>query len=137
MLHIYDISRLRVKYHVSPVCINFLYCATFLARRQGNQQVYYCVMGHTFLIGFNYTRCISYRNNQHFEQLRNIGIINSTTRSHLVGYFYTRCTYMCQFNSSVTLFRNNTTECLADGKYLYECAYFNDIQALLHRIRLS
>ena len=26
---------------------------------------------------------------KHVEQLRNIGIINSTTRSHLVGYFYT------------------------------------------------
>jgi len=26
---------------------------------------------------------------KHFEQLRNTGIINSTTRSHLVGYFYT------------------------------------------------
>jgi hypothetical protein len=25
---------------------------------------------------------------KHVEQLRNIGIINSTTRSHLVGYFY-------------------------------------------------
>jgi hypothetical protein len=25
---------------------------------------------------------------KHIEQLRNIGIINSTTRSHLVGYFY-------------------------------------------------
>jgi len=25
---------------------------------------------------------------EHVEQLRNIGIINSTTRSHLVGYFY-------------------------------------------------
>jgi len=28
---------------------------------------------------------------KHVEQLRNIGIINSTTRSHLVGYFYTIC----------------------------------------------
>jgi len=26
---------------------------------------------------------------KHVEQLRNIGIINSTTRSHVVGYFYT------------------------------------------------
>jgi hypothetical protein len=26
---------------------------------------------------------------KHVEQLRNIGIINSTRRSHLVGYFYT------------------------------------------------
>jgi len=26
---------------------------------------------------------------KHVEQLRNIGIINATTRSHLVGYFYT------------------------------------------------
>jgi len=25
---------------------------------------------------------------KHVEQLRNIGIIDSTTRSHLVGYFY-------------------------------------------------
>jgi len=25
---------------------------------------------------------------KHVEQLRNIGIINSTTRSRLVGYFY-------------------------------------------------
>jgi len=25
---------------------------------------------------------------KHVEQLRNIGIINSTIRSHLVGYFY-------------------------------------------------
>ena len=25
---------------------------------------------------------------KHVEQLRNIGIINSTTRSHLFGYFY-------------------------------------------------
>ena len=25
---------------------------------------------------------------KHVEQLRNIGIINSTTRSHLVGYLY-------------------------------------------------
>jgi len=25
---------------------------------------------------------------KHVEQLRNIEIINSTTRSHLVGYFY-------------------------------------------------
>jgi hypothetical protein len=25
---------------------------------------------------------------KHFEQLRNIGIINSTTWSHLFGYFY-------------------------------------------------
>jgi len=25
---------------------------------------------------------------KHVEQLRNTGIINSTTRSHLVGYFY-------------------------------------------------
>jgi hypothetical protein len=31
---------------------------------------------------------------KHVEQLRNIGIINSTTRSHLVGYFYTIITYM-------------------------------------------
>ena len=27
---------------------------------------------------------------KHVERLRNTGIINSTTRSHLVGYFYTR-----------------------------------------------
>ena len=26
---------------------------------------------------------------KHVEQLRNTGIINSTTQSHLVGYFYT------------------------------------------------
>jgi len=25
---------------------------------------------------------------KHVEQLRNIGIINSTTRSHIVGFFY-------------------------------------------------
>jgi len=31
---------------------------------------------------------------KHVEQLRNIGIINSTTRSHLVGYFYTICIMM-------------------------------------------
>jgi hypothetical protein len=29
------------------------------------------------------------RRSKHVEQLRNTGIINSTTRSHLVGYFYT------------------------------------------------
>ena len=28
------------------------------------------------------------------EQLRNIGIINSATRSHLVGYFYMICVMM-------------------------------------------
>jgi len=28
---------------------------------------------------------------KHVEQLRNIGIINSTTRSHLVGSFYEIC----------------------------------------------
>jgi len=28
---------------------------------------------------------------KHVEQLRNIGIIKSTTRSHLVGYFYKIC----------------------------------------------
>ena len=31
---------------------------------------------------------------KHVQQLRNIGIINSTTRSHLVGYFYTICITM-------------------------------------------
>jgi len=31
---------------------------------------------------------------KHFEQLRNTGIINSATRSHLVGYFYTICIMM-------------------------------------------
>jgi len=31
---------------------------------------------------------------KHVEQLRNIGIINSTTWSHLVGYFYTIYTMM-------------------------------------------
>jgi hypothetical protein len=31
---------------------------------------------------------------KHVEQSRNIGIINSTTRSHLVGYFYTICIMM-------------------------------------------
>jgi hypothetical protein len=28
---------------------------------------------------------------KHVEQLRNTGIINSTTRSHLVGYLYKAC----------------------------------------------
>jgi len=31
---------------------------------------------------------------KHVEQLRNTGIINSTTRSHLVGYFYKICIMM-------------------------------------------
>jgi len=31
---------------------------------------------------------------KHVEQLRNIGIMNSNTRSHLVGYFYTICNTM-------------------------------------------
>ena len=30
---------------------------------------------------------------KHVEQLRSIGIINSNTRSHLVGHFYTICTH--------------------------------------------
>ena len=34
---------------------------------------------------------------KHVEQLRNIGTINSTTRSHLVGYFYTICVMMHGF----------------------------------------
>ena len=37
---------------------------------------------------------------KHVEQLRNIGIINSTTRSRLVGYFYKMCVcvYFGKFN---------------------------------------
>jgi len=41
---------------------------------------------------------------KHVEQLRNIGIINSTTRSHLVGYFYTIYSMM---HGSVNI-KNNT-----------------------------
>ena len=37
-----------------------------------------------FLSSWGWAVCRS----EHVEQLRNIGIINSTTRSHLVGYFY-------------------------------------------------
>jgi len=32
---------------------------------------------------------------KHVEQLRNIGIINSTTRSHPVGYFYKIYANLC------------------------------------------
>jgi hypothetical protein len=44
---------------------------------------------------------------KHVEQLRNIGIINSTTRSHLVGYFYTICIMVdrsMNFNTTRSLF---------------------------------
>jgi len=41
---------------------------------------------------------------KHIEQLRNSGIINSTTRSHLVGYFYTICIMMY---GSMNIKRNN------------------------------
>jgi hypothetical protein len=41
--------------------------------------------------------------NSAFKRLRNTGIINSTTRSHLVGYFYTIC-------------RNWNLEALSDRK---------------------
>jgi hypothetical protein len=34
---------------------------------------------------------------KHVEQLRSTGIINCTTRSHLVGYFYTICVTMHGF----------------------------------------
>ena len=37
---------------------------------------------------------------KHVEQLRNIGIINSTTRSHLVGYSYNMC--MCVYIQELT-----------------------------------
>jgi len=49
---------------------------------------------------------------KHVEQLRNIGIINSTTRSHLVGYFYSiyimmhgsiNIKEMCSVTSRLTL----------------------------------
>jgi len=34
---------------------------------------------------------------KHVQQLRNIGIINSTTGSHLVGYFYMICFDLLRF----------------------------------------
>ena len=44
---------------------------------------------------------------KHFEQLRNTGIINSATRSHLVGYFYTICIML-----DVSMNNINTTRSL-------------------------
>jgi hypothetical protein len=40
---------------------------------------------YSFLSSWWWAACRS----KHVEKLRNIGIINSTTRSHLVCYFYT------------------------------------------------
>ena len=39
---------------------------------------------------------------KHVEQLRNIGIINSTTRSHLIGYFYKIYTGYTEKNVTVS-----------------------------------
>jgi hypothetical protein len=40
---------------------------------------------------------------KHVKQLRNIGIINSTTRSHLVGYFYTIHTFTSSQGTQVCM----------------------------------
>jgi len=45
------------------------------------------------------------------EQLRNIGIINSTTRSHLVGYFYTIYIMM---QGSMNIMQDKTSQCQFD-----------------------
>jgi hypothetical protein len=39
---------------------------------------------------------------KHVEQLKNTGIINSTTRSHLVGYFCKMYKFICSSSSKVT-----------------------------------
>jgi hypothetical protein len=52
---------------------------------------------------------------KHVEQLRNIGIINSTTQAHLVGYFYKICleTLNCG-----TLHGGSTVNIKKSGKFL-------------------
>ena len=44
---------------------------------------------------------------KHVKQLINIGIINSTTRSHLVGYFYAIYIEFCFTGRTVVDGRNN------------------------------
>jgi hypothetical protein len=51
---------------------------------------------------------------KHVEQLRNIGIINSTTRLHLVGYFY-------EINIQEILF--NMKSCRLTNAYKHDHVY--------------
>jgi len=47
---------------------------------------------------------------KHVEQLRNNGIINSTTRSHLVGYFYTiYMSFLYETRSHITVLKTVST----------------------------
>jgi hypothetical protein len=53
---------------------------------------------------------------KHVEQLRNTGIINSTTRSHLVGYFYKKVTLLSQFIECILADQWNSSSARQFGK---------------------
>jgi hypothetical protein len=71
----------------------FFNCSTCFGRHTAHHEelkncncsLWFYIQFLQFLSSWWWVACRS----KHVEQLRNIGIINSTTRSHLVGYFYT------------------------------------------------
>ena len=75
---------------------------------------------------------------KHVEQLRNIGIINSTTRSHLVGYFctiYVRIHYVQNVEFEKVSQDEDVFSLFFAGWLLNELPYFNQYILSVHKLR--